>query len=127
MSVHVCIKEGTPGEGRMGKELVQCVARTRSGERLMNAQAMGRLVSSLPRGFSNVPSYGYAAVMVDVDFCQVIMDRMDIGPEHRHFGIRGSGVEVALPHAWLLVQLSCADIPSVELLRRSLQMIEGVS
>lgn len=55
--------------------------------------------------------------MVDVDFCQVIMDRMDFGPEHRPFGIRGSGVEVALPHAWLLGQSSCVDIPSVALLR----------
>ena len=117
MSVHVCVKEGTLGEGRMGKELVQCVARSRSGERLMNAQAMAGLMSSLPRGFSNVLSYGYAAVMVDVDFCQVIMDRMDFSFEYRPFGIRGSGVEVALPHAWLLDQLSCADIPSVALLR----------
>ena len=91
--------EGTPGEGRMGKKLVQCVDRFRSGERLMNVQAMAGLVSSLPRGFSNVLSYGYAAIMANVGFCQDIMDRMDFGPEHRPFGIRRSGVEVALPDA----------------------------
>ena len=69
VSVHVCVNEGTPGEGRMGKKLIQCVDRFRSGERLMYAQAMAGLVSSLPRDFPRALSHGSAAIRANVDFC----------------------------------------------------------
>lgn len=115
MSVHVCVKEGTPGEGRIGKELVQCVARSRSTTH--ESPGDGRVGVFVAQGLFQRSLLWLRCRHGRRRFCQVIMDRMDFGPEHRPFGIRGSGVEVALPHAWLLDQLSCADIPSVPLLR----------
>ena len=51
----------------------------------MNAHAMARLVSSLPRDLPKVLSHGGAAIMANVNFCLDIMNRMDLGPEHRPF------------------------------------------